>query len=335
MKILRLLLISAAASLALVAAGCGSSSSDKVPSDAVAVVNGVPISQDEFNAMLEANKKQLIAQKQAVPKAGTADYAALRSRILDFLLQRAEFQDKAKRSLGIVISDKQVEDRLTQIKKQYFGGSQAKYLAQIKKQGLTDEEVHEDVRSQLLSEAIFKKVTAKTTVSAAAIAAYYKAHLATYKKPESRQVRHILVKTKAQAEKIETQLKNGADFATLAKKYSTDTSSKPLGGKLPGGITRGQTVAPFDKVAFSLKTNQISPPVHTQFGWHIIQPLSPIIPAKTTPLSQEKTSIQQQLLQQLKNDAMTKWVNDVKKEYDPKTKYAVGYGPAATGTTTT
>src|SRR5262249_31391812 len=153
-------------------------------------------------------------------------------------------------------------------------GSEAKYKAQIKKQGLTDEQVHADIRSQLLSEAIFKKVTNDVTVSDAAIKAYYTAHLASYKQPEKRQVRHILVKTKALADSIEAQLKAGGDFAKLAKKYSTDTSSKVNGGVLTGGITRGQTVPPFDKAAFSLKKNQISAPVHTQFGWHIIQPTS-------------------------------------------------------------
>ncbi len=336
MKHARLLLIFLAAPLALFAAGCGGSGGNgKVPADAVAVVDGVPITQAEFESMLAANKAQLKAQKQAVPKPGTAQYSALRARIVDFLVQRTEFEAKAKSALGIEITDQQIEQRLTQIKKQYFAGSQTRYLAQIKKQGLTDEQVHASVKSQLLSEAIFKKVTASTTVTPAAVAAYYNAHIASYRQPEKRQVRHILVKTKAQADSIEQQLKNGADFATLAKKDSIDTSSKALGGTLPGGIQRGQTVAPFDKVAFALKTKAISAPVHTQFGWHIIQALSPITPATKTPLKQVQESIRQQLLQQKKNDTMTAWVDQVKKQYATKIKYAVGYAPPVTSTAVT
>src|SRR5438105_4311207 len=106
------------------------------------------------------------------------------------------------------------------------------------------------------------------------------------------------------------------DFAALAKKYSQDPGSKSAGGKLT--ISKGQTVPQFDKIAFSLKTNQLSKPVHTQYGWHVIQALSAIKPSKKTPLTQVKAAIKQQLLQQKKNDAMQKWLNGLDKEFKPK-----------------
>jgi foldase protein PrsA len=336
MKHARLALAVLAAPLALALAGCGGSSNSKnVPPDAIAVVSKIQITRAAFDKMLQANEAQMKAQKQAIPKPGTPEYAALRARILDFLVQRSEFEARARDELGIEISDKQIDDRLAKIKKQYFGGSEKKYLAQIKKQGLTDTQVREDVKSQLLSEQIFAKVTSNVTVSDAAIAKYYRNHLSTYKQPAKRQVRHILVKTKEKALAIEQQLKNGGDFAALAKKYSTDTSSKTLGGKLPGGITRGQTVAPFDKAAFALKTNEISAPVHTQYGWHIIQPLSAVTPPSTTPLKQVQAAIRQQLLQQKKNDAMTAWVDQTKQKYAKKISYAIGFAPPTTAATTT
>jgi foldase protein PrsA len=254
---------------------------------------------------------------------------------MQYLVQRTEFEEKAKSDLGIEISDKQVQDRLKQIKKQYFGGSEKKYKAQIAAQGLTQSQVEDSVRSQLLSEAIFKKVTSNVKVADSDVAHYYQTHLSQYKQAASRDVRHILVKSKAKADQIEQQLKNGGDFAALAKKYSTDTSSKSLGGRLPGGITRGQTVPPFDKAAFALKVNEISKPVHSQYGWHIIQALSPVRKPRTTPLSQVKAAIEQQLLQQKKNDTMTKWVDDTKKEFASKVSYAAGYAPPASSTGTT
>ena len=97
-------------------------------------------------------------------------------------------------------------------------------------------------------------------------------------------MRHILIsekdangqvdyaKSKAEADDVYAQLKNGADFEALVKKYSTDTGSKSNGGKYTAN--RGQSVPEFDEAAFKLKTNEISKPVKTQFGYHIIEPLA-------------------------------------------------------------
>ncbi len=332
MRHLRPLLIVAAA-LALVAAGCGGSST-KVPSDAVAIVNGQPISKSQLDQLLTQAKVTYKNQKRAFPKAGTAEYAALQTQAITFLVQRSEFAQEAKK-MGIKVTDQQVEDRLTQIKKQYFKSDPKKYLAQLAQQGLTDSQVRDDLRAQLISEAIFAKVAGSVTVTDKQIADYYDKNKTQYHTPPSRDVRHILVKDKALAAKLYAQIKanNGATFAQLAKKYSQDPGSKNTGGKLT--VTKGQTVPPFDQAAFTLPTRGISTPIHTQYGWHIIQPLSDIRPAKTTPLASVKESIRQQLLQTQKNAAMTAWVANAKKKYDTKTRYQVGYGPATTATTTT
>ncbi len=146
-------------------------------------------------------------------------------------------------------------------------------------------------------------------------------------------MRHILVKKKAQADQLYRQLQNGGDFAALARKHSEDTGSKDNGGKLT--ISRGQTVKEFDTRAFQLKKNEISRPVKTEFGFHIIQALSDVKPAKVTPLAEVKDSIRQQLAQTKKNERMTKWVDELKKEYDGKVSYAVGFNPPPAATTST
>ena len=137
--------------------------------------------------------------------------------------------------------------------------------------------------------------------------------------------------SKKQADGLEAQLKSGADFAKLAKKYSKDTTSAVKGGELT--IEKGKTVPEFDKEAFALKTNEISPPVHTQYGWHIIQALSAVKPASTQPLSAVKETIRQNLLQQKKTDAFQKWLDGVKADYAKKVRYQTGYVPSSTATT--
>ena len=136
----------------------------------------------------------------------------------------------------------------------------------------------------------------------------------------------IFIASKKLADTIYSQLKSGGDFAALAKKYSKDPGSAAQGGKLT--ISRGQTVAPFDKTAFALKTGELSPPIKTQYGWHIIQAMSAVKKAKQTSLAQVKESIRQQLLQQKKNDAMSKWVDTTKKDFcKGKLAYGAGYKP--------
>jgi len=166
-------------------------------------------------------------------------------------------------------------------------------------------------------------------VSDKAISDYYHKNKSLYVQKASRDVRHILVNSKALADQLYAKLvaDHEKNFAALAKKYSKDPGSAANGGRLT--VTKGQTVPQFDKVAFSLKTGAIAKPIHSQYGWHIIQALSPIRPPSTTPLSKVKESIRLQLEQQQKNTAMTNWVNDVKKEFckPGKVKYQSGFQP--------
>jgi parvulin-like peptidyl-prolyl isomerase len=330
---LRYLLVALLSVIALVAAGCGGGSSAKsVPADAVATVGGDTISKTQFNFLLDGAKRTYKARKTPFPKAGTTQYKSLQDQAMQYLVQESEYEQKAK-DLGVAVTDKDVQARLAQIKKQYFGGSQKKYQAQLKAQGLTEAQIMQDLHAQILSEKLYNKVTADVKVTDADIKAYYTSHKTDYSQAASRDVRHILVNNKKLADQLYAQLKGGADFAKLAKKYSKDPGSAANGGKLT--VSKGQTVPQFDKVAFELKTNELSKPVHTQYGWHIIQALSAVKPAKQTPLKDVQASIKQQLLQTKKTDAMNKWVDGVKKEFAKKISYQAGYEPTPTSTAST
>jgi foldase protein PrsA len=326
----RLSLLLLGVPLVLFAAACGgggSSGGGNVPKEDVAVVGGDHISREALDRRMAQAKCSYDLQKRTFPKAGSPEYQAIQQQILQNLVQRAELAQKAP-SLNVTVTDAQVETQLKKIKKQYFGGSEQRYKAELKRQCVTDAEVRQDVRANVLSDAVYKKVTAGAKVSDADVKAYYDAHQSVYTQPESRVVRHILVKDKALADKLYAQLKAGADFAALAKKYSQDPGSKAQGGTLT--ISRGQTVPEFDKVAFELKTGEISKPVKTQFGWHIIQAEKDTTKSKKTPYAQVKEAIRQQLLQQQRSDALQKWLAGVQGEFAKKVRYATGLAPPAT-----
>jgi parvulin-like peptidyl-prolyl isomerase len=325
-------------SIALAVAGCGGTSTATLGSDDAAIVGSQAITKEQLSSLMDRAKKTYDVQKRPFPKPGTAEYEQLKGQAITYLIQRAEYAQEAD-AMGIKISDSDVDKRIEQLKKQYYAGSESKYEKTLKQQGLTQDQAKEEVRASLIAEAVFKKVTDKVNVSQKDIKAYYDSHKSQYVQPQSREVRHILVTKKALAETLWSKLKAGASFAVLAKKYSKDPGSASNGGKLT--ISKGQTVAEFDKTAFDLKKGELSPPIHTQYGYHIIQALSAVKPAQTTPLSKVEASIKQQLEQQEKNDLMTKWVDQKKKGYcKSRIKYQVGYEPnpdpcASTTTTTT
>jgi peptidyl-prolyl cis-trans isomerase C len=121
-------------------------------------------------------------------------------------------------------------------------------------------------------------------------------------KPEQEvHARHILVETKEEAEEVIKRLKNGEDFATVADEKSKDTNAK--GGDL-GFFTRGQMLKPFEDAAFALEPGQISEPVQTQFGWHVIK----VEEKRDQPLpsyAEVKEAIMGQLIQQKAQQVVT------------------------------
>jgi peptidyl-prolyl cis-trans isomerase C len=123
-------------------------------------------------------------------------------------------------------------------------------------------------RNRLLMESLLQD-TGKTALSDAAEHQVYDEAIKQAKSVEEVHARHILVPTEDEAKAILAQLKGGADFATLAKEKSKDPGAAE-GGDL-GYFTKDQMVPEFAEVAFKLDKGQLSDPVKTQFGWHIIE----------------------------------------------------------------
>jgi foldase protein PrsA len=331
-KLVPLLLLALVA--VLLTAACGGGNSAKaVPPGAIALVGDKAIPKSSFDQLLKQAQANYEAQKQTFPAVGTPEYESVKSTIVDGLVQQAEWEQEGA-VMGLKVTDQELQKRLVEFKQQYFQGDETKYKAALQTKGLTDQQVRDELRASILSTKIYNAIIGKVKVTDAELQAYYDKNKTQYEQPESREVRHILVKKKALADKIYSQLKGGADFAKLAAKYSTDTGTKTNGGKYTA--YKGKSVAPFDKFVFAAKTGDLSQPVHTTYGWHVIEVLGDIKPPSTIPFAKAKDTIKATLLPPKQKTAVKKWVRDVKAKYKDEISYAPGYAPAqqASGTTT-
>lgn len=152
------------------------------------------------------------------------------------------------------------------------------------------------------------------------IQAYYTNHIDSFQRQEQARARHILFKVSATASTeqeaqareraagVVAALKNGEDFAALAKQHSEDTATAEQGGDL-GLFPRGQMVPAFEEAAFSLPLGQVSDPIRTPYGWHVLR-VEDRIEADTQPISEVTAEIRTKLQEEKARDALTTFVDD-------------------------
>ncbi len=324
----------AACALALGVAACGGGdedggpSPDDVPPDAIALVGEQEVPKEEFTSLMERAEEGYKAQKREFPEVGSAEYNDLKGRAVQFLITRYQYRAEAE-ALGVEITEAEVTKRLDEIKEQSFQGDDAKFLEELEKLGLTEEDAREEIRDRLVQEKIYDEVTGDITVSDEEIQSYYDENKSQFVKPFT--VRHILVDAgkgaEAKADRFAKELEDGANFQELARKESDDEGSAKRGGRIE--VQAGGVVAEFFDAAVKLSPGDVSPPTKTQFGWHLIQGVDPV---EYRPLSEVEDSIREQLLTPKKNEAMETWVEETNRKYSNETVFAVGYKPAETTT---
>lgn len=124
-------------------------------------------------------------------------------------------------------------------------------------------------RQRALRETYFDKAV-KSTIGEAAAKSFYDDQVKLVKPEEEIQARHILVESEEKANEIAGKIAGGADFAQMAKEHSTDAGSKEEGGMLDF-FGHGQMVPQFESAAFALAKGEVSKPVQSRFGWHLIK----------------------------------------------------------------
>ena len=318
----------------LLLSGCGSSGATAdLPDGVVARVGDAPITQAQLNQTIEQSRAQAKLQGQTLPAEGETGYDQVRQQALQQLIQQEVVNAEARKcGTPCDVSAKDITAELNRIRQTNFKGSQKAFDAFLKKSSISQASARDIVKNQLQQQKLLDHVTRGIRFTAADAQAYYDANRSQFTVPAGRTARHILVATKAEAEKIRSEV-TLQNFGELAKKYSTDTGSAQQGGSL-GQIQKGQLVPEFEKVAFSLKNGEISQPVKTQFGWHIITVT--ITPQRTTSFAKAKSQIISSQLAAKRQAAWTAWGQKALKDAEAHTVYAdASLKPTTTAATAT
>ncbi|HUA50396.1 MAG TPA: peptidyl-prolyl cis-trans isomerase [Solirubrobacteraceae bacterium] len=347
-------------------AGCGSG----VPGDSVADVAGNPITTQAFNHWMYVAAKSQAAQspgepvivpndppdfntciaqvRKAIPSLAKTKTATLRtdcktlftslsSQVMDFLITAYWYQaDAAKMHLNV--TNAEVQQAFETAKKQTFPTASG-FNTFLSETGQT----LDDIVYRFKINTIVQKLVAKETkpITQAQIVSYYNSHPTQFGTSESRNMRIVLAKTAADADAAKKALQSGQSWDAVAKKYSTDPTTKNNGGLLTG-VTEGQQDAALTQAAFSAPLNTLLGPVKGQFGYYVVE-VTKITPATHKSLAESTATIRQQLTTTEQQNAQTAVANRAKKDWQSQTtcraEYAMadckGYKAPKTATTGT
>ena len=189
---------------AFVFGACGG---DSVPTGAIASIGDATVTQEQFDQIWKQAEAQYDSQQGAppFPKEGTAQYDQLKASIVNYLVQNEVIKQQAA-DMNVTVTQKQLDERVKQITQQV--GGQKKLDALLKKQGVTMDELRTQLEAQMLQDAMRTKVGENAKVTEEQIKAYYNdpKNKQQFVVPDSIDARHVLVNTKAKAEKVQQLL---------------------------------------------------------------------------------------------------------------------------------
>jgi foldase protein PrsA len=286
----------------------------------------VPSDPPKFTGCIKQVRVQLPTLAKTSDKAVKADCAQLfttqNSEVMAFLIESYWYQADAYKA-GIKLTTKQINAAYAKAKKAQFPTSK-KYTAFLTESGQTDADIRFRVRVNTLYSKLLKRYTKKVT--SADISAYYKAHASEFGTPQTRNIHIVLTKTQASASAALSALKSGQSWDAVAKKYSTDTSSKGSGGLLTG-IEKGQEEHALDTVAFSSPVGKLEGPVKGTFGWYVVE-VAKITPATHETLKKATKTVKSELVSKGETAAENKVTKLSEKNWAKKTTCAKQFAVA-------
>jgi foldase protein PrsA len=334
-------------SVALVACGGG------IPGNAVVNIGGAnPITKDAYGHWLgvAASSSSATGEKTAVPdppkytaciahlQATTAkpakgqkaptpaqlktqcetQYKSLQTEVLGFLISSSWVIGEAK-SLGVKVSDKEVEKQFLKIKHQQFpkAGEFEKFLSTS---GQSVSDLLLRVKLNMLSQKIQQKIVKKKpTISTAEAQKYYNENPTKYGSPEHRNVEILLSKTEAASKAAKKEIEGGKTFTAVAKKVSIDPTTKEKGGFIAEAV-KGAQEKNLDNALFTTsKLQQLGGPLKTPFGYYLYEVLA-IKPGAKQPFSKVSATIKTALATERQQKALSTFIKNFKKKWQAKTE---------------
>lgn len=324
-NIKKLVSITVAGLMALSLAGCNlvEKTPEAIQSTVLAKIGNDKITKGQLDErmvpVIDSLKKQYGDDYLKNEQAKEA-FKQQQTQNLDNMVSEKIFLQKAK-DLKLVPEEaklqEEVDAKLKEIKAMY-GNDDAQFKEALKAANFTEDSVKVYLKDQVIMTKVLDDMFKDIKITDEAIQKYYDENKDQFTQKPGAKLAHILVKTEDEAKDIKNQLNKGAKFEDLAKKYGTD-GTKDVGGDL--GFIEYDTKdydADFMKGAKDLKEGEISGPVKTQHGFHIIRATEIKTEPKVTELSAVKDDIKDYLTTKEKNDVYTKKLEEWKKELKVK-----------------
>lgn len=257
--------------------------------EAVATVNGTAIEKDAL-------------YEQMVKTSG--------AEALEVMISDEIIRQEAKKA-DITVTQDEIDAEMA-VYEENYGGAEGLASA-IETSGMTMEDLENEMETYLKIE---KLIGPDIEITDEAIQTYFEENKAALGQSAEVEASHILTETKEQAEEVAKKLADGGDFAKLAAEYSIDTATAENGGEL-GSFGEGEMAAEFEKAAFAMKPDEISEPVETEFGFHVIKVTGKTEAAEAT-LEGSKEKIKEILFDEALNSEYAAWLAEKQESYNIK-----------------
>ncbi|WNR44885.1 peptidyl-prolyl cis-trans isomerase [Paenibacillus roseipurpureus] len=263
-----------------------------------------------FPPVSKSDNAKSVAKVNGVSITSTQLYDALvasgGAQTLDSMITEELINQESKKA-GIELTEADITKELQTVKASF--GTDEEFNKALTNYNMTLDDLKKSMKTQVMLKKILEP---QVKVTDDDIKKYYDENLETLKTPEQVQAAHISVATKEEADAILAKLKNGSDFAALAKESSTDTATKDKGGDL-GYISAGQVDPAVEKAAFALQAGGLSSAVQTTTGYDIVKVTNH--KAATTPtLEEKKESIKEKLVDEQISTLSQAWISQKKSE---------------------